>query len=464
MVEKNIFDGLPYYVKLEDTKAGGIIKHICDLGIQPEYESMRRILTLLDSAFDPRYISSNNMIEDMGKMLGLFNYEDHWIGIGINPNWTDEKKRNVVENIFDYWKIKGVAGSLEKALLIWGTDEVNPSLPFKLREEIVLQNTILHRIDRVSLWSYYTPFNHNYLVPLSVQRRLGVGDRWERRKDYVDDRDIKKIQTNYIWDELTEIEQNDLSIPDSLSIVGNYGLISFLKVRAMTIKLEFSNTTFSRKMIEQNILVPETIPPLSSLQRTGCWDKNILVNLEFKRVRNQDISNDWKRIGERLNTILLENVDITKTPRVIYHCNSDLDYEIHRKSEQHILEGNIEKDYPILFKMYNANNFRLMLITTYTERSLIPKNVYWKNELGKNNYHIGNYLLNNGNYEFPNGKFPHLILEFSLISTIDELEGILEWTLKIDDENIENMRFEYPLSFKPSETLYLSFDIFTTLK
>ena len=462
MVDANIYRNLPYYVRLGDSQNNKIVQHICDQGIQPQYDQMFAVLRFLDETLNPEALASNQFLDTIAYYLGLINYEDHWLGIGLNPDWDFAKKREVIVNIFDYWRKKGTVAAIEQALQIWGIDNENGSLSYNFFPEVVLDNTSYHRGGKVGLWSYLTPFNYNNWTSIAVARRLGIGDRWELRRDYVEDVDIKKLQTNLVWDGITEIATDEFHFDDNFSLADNYQLTPIFQIKNILISFDFITVEISRKLIKQSVLVPDPIPPLSSLQRTGSWDKNLLINFEFQRQAGEDISAQWRQLNNRSSSILRENLNVDITPRIIYHCQTNvLTYQVQKNEPTATLIGDIGTDYPQMLVFYDANQYRLILITSNSERTLEPANVYWRNDIGESNYYLGDHVLgtNPAAYEFPTGVYNHLIVEFNLISTLDDLEEIHEWTLNSGSEQLEYMVFAEPLIFKPAETMYLTFDI-----
>lgn len=447
MVQSNVYEMLPYYVQLEDRKRGGLVRHLCEMGVQPQIEAMKQAIASRDVVFRPDVITSNDFIEWVGGIFGLISYEKHWIGIGLNPEWTPHRMRGVVQQIYDYWENKGSRDSFSYAFDLWLREDYS-NLAIEIKEEVPIIATLEREIDSLRLWDYYTPFDYNFLKPLTNQKILGVGDRFELRQDYIG-KEVVTIEKRG-WEkkvlELEDILLDTLSIEDNLTVKG-------FRIRDNLI-LEKGRFREVEEVIQE---VEVNQPIISRMQRSHLWENNIIRKISLVRNEGADISSQWNSLVKELKALSIEATNLTKTPYHYLICQTISEVEIIRNRAS--LTGIITNDYVNIRPFLAGNNFTLCLDFGVKKRYLMPTNYYWQNEntrfpMIEGIVEENNYILN----------ARELVLEFPYHSGIEErLEGIsLELEGRI--ETLESMVFSEPLDTENCSNLKFQFIISLSLQ
>lgn len=443
-MESNIFENLPTYVKYEDHQNRNIVKFLCDQGIQPQYDEMLDIISRLAILFNTESATSNGTIDWICEIFGLHNYEDHWLGVGINPDWSPQKKRDVLGRISNYWRNKGTINAFYEALMVWGFDDPIDALPFEVRVDIPLYNTQLSRHDYVSLWTYRTPFNINQYQNLSSSYRLGIGDRWEKTRHLLKLTEELRLVSNWVWDNTPPLSSADLSLDFSdfhLSFDHQFEDNRFRLSDNSFIDINEDN----KKLVNQPILVPYTDLKFTRLQNSGLWDNNCWINYIF--TRNIDDVWDDKFFSPiyRLPVLYKEIVPANLSVRSLFSFvfNGDRNYQSSSNS------GDLLVDYPELNSYLVGDNISLTIETNYGTEKIILNNSYWYNENTKNNYITSGYTYDGSyNHNTFTNRFRAEFAYFpdDLILKNKDL-SIHKLLLKIGNEPVEEVVFNevFPL-------------------
>ena len=164
MPSSRFFDNLPTYMQLFDDQ--DIVKFICDVGIQPEFNTQLLFTQQLEGYFDPKNPLSFSRLDWLGQLVGLGAINGHYLGIGINPSWQNSDKIALIENAWEYWKKKGTIPGIRQAIALW--------LLWKQEETQLVIKKPLEGLQ--SWWQYGTPYDYNWNKSFSQLKYLGSGD------------------------------------------------------------------------------------------------------------------------------------------------------------------------------------------------------------------------------------------------------------------------------------------------
>lgn len=168
---RRLYEMLPLYAQLADEL--GILQHLCDIGIQPQLNIFYKLIQLQEYLYDPDHPASFPHLDWLGQFVGLGKIEDHYLGIGINPNWKDTDKRNLIKKAWKYWQAKGTEKGIRQAIalwLLWDKSEDRQMLEIRLP---------LGRFpcEEPPNWvTYGTRYNHFRTQTFKDLQRLGWGD------------------------------------------------------------------------------------------------------------------------------------------------------------------------------------------------------------------------------------------------------------------------------------------------
>ena len=114
---RRLFEMLPLYAQMADEM--GILQHLCDVGVQPQLDTLYKIIELQEYLYDPDHPASFPHLDWLGQFVGLGKIEDHYLGVGINPEWPTIHKRNLIKSAWKYWQIKGTEKGIRMAIALW---------------------------------------------------------------------------------------------------------------------------------------------------------------------------------------------------------------------------------------------------------------------------------------------------------------------------------------------------------
>lgn len=428
MVKSNVYEILPYYVQLEDLKRGLIVKHLCEQGVQPQVEAMKQAIASRDVVFRPDLITSNEFIEWVGGIFGLVSYDTHWVGVGINPQWNPNRMRSLVQNIYQYWESKGQADSFGFAFDLWLREDYQ-NLNVKIKEEIPIGATLERDTSSLRLWDYFTPFNTNFLSPLTQQKTLGVGDRFELRQDYLG-REIVTVEKR-AWEK--KVLELDNILLDTLTLTNNFQVKGF-RIRE-NLSLERGKFREFQEVVQEQEV---NQPAISKKQRSHLWENNIIRKIQIERELGEDISAQWNLLVKQTKELSIEATNLTKTPYHYFICTTNGDITIPRNRA--ILTGVITNDYVDIIPYLTGDNFSLSLDFGLKKRYLQPVNYYWQGET--ENFAIIEGSVVDNDYVLNTNK---LVLEFAYHSGDEEKIEKMELSVEGRIEEIESVTFSTPL-------------------
>lgn len=116
--KRRLFDNLPVYARLADEEHG-LLSLLCDRGIQPQFDDFQRILADQENFYDPDHPIASTHLDWLGQFVALGAIEGHFLGIGINPNWSVSQKRKIIWRAWRYWQSKGTEWGAREAFALW---------------------------------------------------------------------------------------------------------------------------------------------------------------------------------------------------------------------------------------------------------------------------------------------------------------------------------------------------------
>lgn len=160
VIARRFFENMPVHVRLADEL--GLLEYFCDEAIQPGLNELHRLLEQREFLFDYRHPATWGYLDYLAQFVFLGAVEDHWVGIGLNPNWETSQKIKVISRFLGYLKKKGAVSGVRQAIELWG--EVPPEqISFEFPYET-------HWFDHYTLFT--SPVNQK----VEQRSRFGSGD------------------------------------------------------------------------------------------------------------------------------------------------------------------------------------------------------------------------------------------------------------------------------------------------
>jgi Phage tail protein (Tail_P2_I) len=150
----------------EDT----LIAHFAN-AIQPGLDRAIDVIEDEPDFYDPD-ICPVELLDWLGQLVGLARAGNNYLGLGINPNWTNQQKRTAINKVWQYWQIKGTPLGVAEAISIWldwtpnGKNVLEINKPFGSKAA--------HTPPQWAGWNQ--PYYQELLQPYRQVRRWGGGD------------------------------------------------------------------------------------------------------------------------------------------------------------------------------------------------------------------------------------------------------------------------------------------------
>ena len=116
--KKRFYENLPIYARLADEESG-LLALLCDRLIQPHLDDIQRLLRQQEHFYDPDHPLASTHLDWLGQFVALGSIQGHFLGIGINPNWSVEQKRRIIWRAWKYWQVKGSEKGVREAIALW---------------------------------------------------------------------------------------------------------------------------------------------------------------------------------------------------------------------------------------------------------------------------------------------------------------------------------------------------------
>lgn len=111
----NLYQLMPVYARMLDD--GRILEHICE-SLQPEYDTISRIIENLDFLVDPQTMQ-DEWFDYWQQAFGAGPIGQHWLGLAMNPDWPPAAKARFLERIWFYWQVKGSEQGIREGIALW---------------------------------------------------------------------------------------------------------------------------------------------------------------------------------------------------------------------------------------------------------------------------------------------------------------------------------------------------------
>jgi len=259
---KRIYEMLPVFARMADEERG-LLRHICDWGIQPELDSLYSKIQLQEYLYNPDHPASWGHLDWLGQFVGLGILEGHWLGVGLNPNWSVAAKIDVIKRAWNYWQIKGSEAGIREAIAMWLRFEDRPRLLLNLPFGNV-------PTDEPPNWhGWNTPYDVSLNQTFPEKQSIGWGNYWgtHYQPDYF------TLEADWTW-EWGTLEEGEGGEPWQDSPILNY--------------------------VE---------PPDLYLDRSCLGDRELWMHFYLKE-------HEWNRIFPDIFELNLETIPITTTASV----------------------------------------------------------------------------------------------------------------------------------------------------
>ncbi|MFQ3617453.1 MAG: phage tail protein [Cyanobacteriota bacterium] len=110
-----LYENLPVNARLADER--GVLRHVCD-AVQPTYSDILATLARLEFLFDPDS-TPVEFLDWFQQIVALAPVGDRTLGLGLDPDWPAEHKRDVIKRAWRYWQTKGTEIGIREAIALW---------------------------------------------------------------------------------------------------------------------------------------------------------------------------------------------------------------------------------------------------------------------------------------------------------------------------------------------------------
>lgn len=153
-----------------DANEDTAIEHFAS-AIQPGLDLAIDIIDREADIYDPD-ICPPELLDWLGQLVGLARAGTDYLGLGLNPAWSNPRKRQAINRAWQYWQLKGTRLGVAEAIKIWldwqpaGTNQLQIIKPFGDRPG--------HTPPQWSGWNY--GYYQELIQPYRHIKRLGGGD------------------------------------------------------------------------------------------------------------------------------------------------------------------------------------------------------------------------------------------------------------------------------------------------
>lgn len=192
-----LYENLPVNARLADER--GVLRHVCN-AVQPTYDDILATLARLEFLFDPDF-TPVEFLDWFQQIVALAPVGDRILGLGLDPDWEPQHKREVIKRAWRYWQTKGTEAGVREALALWLRWEEAKTEPAVL---IRLPWGKTPNATPPQWWGYTTRYDAWPTQKWDERQLLGSGDYPQRYTP-----DWKIIQTDQNpWEYTDEFDQN----------------------------------------------------------------------------------------------------------------------------------------------------------------------------------------------------------------------------------------------------------------
>lgn len=275
-VSRDLYSNLPYYLRMLDEQGSGMLKHLTD-PTQAQLDKWSDAKGLIELIENPDTIPKNWAYWAQQKVGGAGTRE-HWIGIGVHPDWPVERMRRFLLEGWNYWNTKGTQSSIRWAINFW-LDWEKAQNPIYLEFRRPFGDRPTSELPQ--WWSYATPYGAHATQHYTEFQFWGGGDYPQQYQP--DARTLRQDTWQWefetVWDDRQLVLDRPPEIDNSRSGLG-----------PRNVWMHFRVDEFEWNKIAPDIhkLNPETFHALSRPQ-VFLWqdievDLNLIEDPEFPTV------------------------------------------------------------------------------------------------------------------------------------------------------------------------------------
>lgn len=167
--ERELYKKFPLYARFLDEK--GMLQHFAE-ALQPEFTAFYQIMAERNYLFDPDLVPEK-FLNFVAQSVGLASRGDRSLGMGIDPKWDVDRKRELFREAWSYWQTKGTESAIAKGTYFWlGWEDALDSTRFS-----TLQPFGKHPTSSPPLWwDYETSYDDHLDLKWGERKQLGSGD------------------------------------------------------------------------------------------------------------------------------------------------------------------------------------------------------------------------------------------------------------------------------------------------
>jgi hypothetical protein len=253
----------------------GLLRHICDWGIQPELDELYSKIQLQEYFYNPDHPASWGHLDWLGQFVGLGILDGHWLGVGLKPSWSIATKVDVIKRAWNYWQIKGSEAGIREAIAMW--------LRFQDKNRLILHlpfGTV--PTDEPPNWhGWNTPYDVSLNQTFPEKQRMGWGNYWgnHHQPDYF----TLQADWEWEWGQLVDSGGGD-----------------------------YAGEPWQDRANEDGEIVREldyVAPPDIHMERSRLGDRELWMHFYLKE-------SEWNRIFPDIFELNLETIPITTTASV----------------------------------------------------------------------------------------------------------------------------------------------------
>lgn len=174
---RRFYENLPTYARLVDEV--GTLAHFANRVAQPLFDTFERKLALLELIYNPD-TCPEQWLDFLGQYIGAGPIGDRWLGLGMNPGWDANRKRNFINNFWAYRRTRGSEAGTREAIALWlGWEPARDKSPLP----IVLPAGKILSEDPPLLWTYLDPYESDLILATEESLHWGtiepIGDRYQ---------------------------------------------------------------------------------------------------------------------------------------------------------------------------------------------------------------------------------------------------------------------------------------------
>ncbi len=170
-ISRDLYKNLPYYLRMLDEQGSGMLKHLTE-ATQTQLDKWSDAKGLIELIENPDTIPKNWAYWAQQKVGGAGTRE-HWIGIGVHPDWPVERMRRFLLEGWNYWNTKGTQSSIRWAIDFW-LDWEKAQNPIYLEFRRPFGDRPTSELPQ--WWSYATPYGAHATQHYTEFQFWGGGD------------------------------------------------------------------------------------------------------------------------------------------------------------------------------------------------------------------------------------------------------------------------------------------------